>query len=307
MLQTQGGRPWALVLAGGDGTRLRRLTRVIDGRPIPKQYCTIVGDRSLFERTLARARRLVPAARTLVVVSRDHLRVAHEQLRDILPLNLVVQPCNRETGPGVLLPLALLERRDPDATVAIFPSDHWIGSERRFVGHVARAASIVAASPERVAVLGVRPTGADPDYGYLVPGRPLDVAAGPATAVRAFFEKPARPLAARLVRGGALWSTFVLVARVETLLAAAERLVPEAVAVMRRLARRPEERAAAYPTLAPWSFSQGVLRAMADALVVGPVDDVEWSDWGTPEAILRTLSDRAEKPPWWAEAQALVA
>ena len=111
------------MLAGGDGIRVRPLTQVISGSPIPKQYCGIVG-RTLLERTLRRATCTIPLARTLVVVNRDHLPVANAQLHDVLPLNLVVQPENRNTGPGMLLPLAVLERRDPRRLRAVFLSDH---------------------------------------------------------------------------------------------------------------------------------------------------------------------------------------
>jgi len=120
---------WALVLAGGDGTRLRSLTRLIAGAPIPKQYCRLVGDRSLLEETLARLRGLVPATRTLAVVNRDHLPLASAQLATLPARNVVVQPRNRDTGPGILLPLLALARRSPDATVAVFPSDHYVAND----------------------------------------------------------------------------------------------------------------------------------------------------------------------------------
>lgn len=300
-------RLWGLVLAGGDGVRLRALTRVISGHPIPKQYCDIVG-RSLLERTLGRTSRTIGLARTLVVVNRDHLAVAHAQLRDVLPLNLVVQPNNRDTGPGILLPLTLLERRDPEATVAVFPSDHWVGSDGRFMRHVARAAEIVARWPERIAVLGMEPTRPDPEYGYLARGRAIEVGeAGPAFAVDAFFEKPDALLAERLVRDGGLWSSFVMVFRVDALLAEIGRLLPQRLDVMRWLARRPEARARAYSAMEPWNFSEDVLAPLVHSLVAVPVADVEWSDWGTPQAILRSLARREDKPLWWADAEVLVA
>jgi mannose-1-phosphate guanylyltransferase len=299
---------WGIVLAGGDGTRLRALTRIVSGVPVPKQYCEMVGGRSLLERTLCRTRRSVAPARTLVVVNRDHLRLARPQLRDVLPWNLVVQPANRDTGPGLLLPLALLERRDPDATVVVVPSDHWIDRERRFMRHVERAARLVQVRPDRIAVLAVRPTHAAADYGYLEPGPAVDVpGVGPTAAVRAFVEKPDPALAARLVRAGGWWSSFVLVFRVEAMLGALAGLVPDRVEAMRRLARRPEEREAAYRAMPSWNFSHAVLHRLVDALVAVPVADVAWSDWGTPEAVLRALSARRPRPAWWSEAMRLVA
>ena len=300
-------RLWGLVLAGGDGIRVRALTQVISGSPIPKQYCGIVG-RTLLERTLRRTGRRIPLARTLVVVNRDHLPVANAQLHDVLPLNLIVQPENRDTGPGMLLPLAVLERRDPEATVAVFPSDHWISSDRRFMRHVERAADAVSRWPERIAVLGIQPARPDPDCGYLTRGWPLEIdAPSSAFTVGAFFERPDTALAERLARRGGLWNSSVMVFRVDTMLAELERLIPERLEVMRRLARRHDERSAAYAAMERWSFGRDVFARLVQSLVVVPVTDVGWSDWRTPQAIVRSLAERAEKPLWWASAAALVA
>src|SRR5262245_56561153 len=119
---TIGGNLWALILAGGDGTRLQALTRLITGAPIPKQYCRIIGGQSLLEATLARVHRIVPRERTFAIVNRDHLGVALPQVASLPPSNLLVQPCNRDTGPGLTMALLALARRDHTAHVAVFPS-----------------------------------------------------------------------------------------------------------------------------------------------------------------------------------------
>ena len=206
---------WALVLAGGDGRRLQDLTRRIAGAPIPKQYCRIVGDRSLLEATLARIAPLVTRERTLAIVNREHLALATPQLRTVPGWNVVVQPQNRETGPGMLLSLLVLARRRPDATVGVFPSDHHIGDERTFRAHVARMARLVDAHPERIALLGVEPERPESGYGYIRRG--AAVAPG-AFDVLSFHEKPTPALATRLSRHGALWNSFVMVFRVARML-----------------------------------------------------------------------------------------
>src|SRR5262245_12626425 len=166
-------RLWGLVLAGGDGTRLQALTRVIAGAPIPKQYCRILGQRSLLEATLDRIALAIPSARTLTIVNRAHLALAWPQVA-MLPIeNVLVQPRNLDTGPGIPLPLRHLARRDAGATVAIFPSDHDVRDELAFRRHVAAMTGLVDAHPEAIALLGARPDRPETRYGYIAPGERL--------------------------------------------------------------------------------------------------------------------------------------
>ena len=91
---------WALVLAGGDGTRLQSLTNLIAGAPIPKQYCRILGPRSLLETTLWRIAPLVTAERTLAIINRDHLAIARPQLTSLEARNVVVSPETSKPAPA---------------------------------------------------------------------------------------------------------------------------------------------------------------------------------------------------------------
>jgi mannose-1-phosphate guanylyltransferase len=141
--------PWGLVLAGGDGVRLQALTRALTGAPIPKQYCRLAGDRSMLEKTLARVAPLIAPDRTLAIVNRDHLRLAEEQLRGLPAENVLVQPRNRDTGPGLLFAALRLWRRDPCATVAVFPSDHYIREDGAFRAHVGRGSTSCGVSRRR--------------------------------------------------------------------------------------------------------------------------------------------------------------
>jgi mannose-1-phosphate guanylyltransferase len=286
---------WVLVLAGGDGRRLQALTRVIAGAPIPKQYCRILGDRSLLETTLARVRPLAPPERTVVVVNRDHLPIARTQLADLPAANVLVQPENRDTGPGLLFALLDLASRDPHAMVLVFPSDHYVDDDGAYSACAARAAQLVERLPARVALLGIRATHADPGYGYIEPGRRLafgdDVSA---YAVKAFHEKPSVDAAERLRGLGALWNSFVMVARVGRLLALVGRIRPADVERLRSSLAA----GVGYERVAAWNFSVDFLAAVPRHLAVVPVEGITWSDWGTPEAVERTLAALRIEPRW---------
>ena len=142
---------WALVLAGGDGARLQSLTHLIAGAPIPKQYCRILGPRSLLETTLRRIAPLVAAERTLAIINRDHLAIARSQLRSLDTRNVLVQPPNLDTGPGVRVSMLELARRDPDATVAAFPSDDYVRDSDAFRQAIERMCRVVAGFPRKIA------------------------------------------------------------------------------------------------------------------------------------------------------------
>lgn len=291
-----------LVLAGGDGTRLQELTRELTGAPIPKQYCRLLGEHSLLEETLERARHMVPPARTVVVVNHDHLPIIGEQLRGVPPHNIFVQPCGRDTGPGLLFALRQLAQRDPTTIVAMTPSDHYVGDNRAFAAHVDRAAQIVGEHPRRVAVLGIRPDRAEPGLGYIMPSTRVRGVAN-AFRVAAFQEKPTADHARQLIENGALWNSFVVIFRVDRMLELIEKAAPCETARLRAATERPDDLAKGYRALAPWNFSTQVLARIPEHLVALRVDDIHWSDWGTRESIERTLHALRRVPPWRTRPQ----
>lgn len=292
--------PWVLILSGGDGTRLQALTRAITGTAMPKQYCPLVDGRSLLETTLDRALALARPERVLVVVSRAHLAIAGGQLGAIPTENVLVQPRNHDTGPGIAFSLAHLARRDPMADCVVFPSDHWIADEDAFLTHVRRALRAVARLQTILALLGIEPEHAEPGFGYIEPGIAVRVTgvAG-AHRVAAFREKPTADEAERLVARGGLWNSFVMAFHLPAVLSLLARLRPADLQPMQMLADRPELADAFYQhAVEAWNFSSGFLARIPEHLVVLRAAGTGWSDWGTPEAVARTFALLRRMPPW---------
>ena len=175
---------WGIVLAAGEGTRVRKfLKQQCGGRGI-KQFSAVIGHRSMLEHTLARVERLIPRERILVIVSVDHREEVAAQLAHWPAVNVTFQPENRDTAPGILLPLASICQRAPFATVAIFPSDHFILDEARFMDSVWTAVSDTQRFSRDLTLLGMTPTDVEEGYGWIEPGNKED---GRAThAVRRF-------------------------------------------------------------------------------------------------------------------------
>jgi CTP:molybdopterin cytidylyltransferase MocA len=165
------GNLWAIVLAGGEGVRLRALTRRLYGDDRPKQYAALVGARSLLRQTLDRIGVLIPPERTVVVTLASHARYVDAELRGAPRPHVLAQPYDRGTAAGVLLPAHWIRVRDADATVVVFPSDHFVLEESAFMCHVADVARSARQRPEPIIVLGALATEPEPRV-WLDPARP---------------------------------------------------------------------------------------------------------------------------------------
>lgn len=294
---------WALILAGGEGARLRSLTRRISGDERPKQFCPVIGRDCLLEQTRLRAAQLIAPDRTLLVLTQAHERFYAPLLRGADPGSLVVQPVGRGTAPAIFYGLLRIAAVSPAAAVAVLPSDHWVSDDARFMAHVMSAFLVADSHPDRVVLLGIGPDTAETEYGWIEPGERL--LPGGVRRVRRFWEKPTSAVARQLLVRGCLWNSFVMVAPVATLLALFRRALPAVATTfgpVREAAGTRAEGVAArhvYARLESADFSRAVLTPNPAHLAVLPVTDVGWSDLGQPGRVaavldaIRVAPDRA--------------
>src|SRR5512143_3822861 len=167
------GQLWGIVLAGGEGVRLRPLARRVCGDERPKQYVPLFGERTLLRQTLDRVTLGIPEARTVVVTLRSNARYLIEQFKGFKPPHVLVQRVDRGTTAGILFLAHWVSRQDPDATVAVFPSDHFVLEEAAFMEHVSSVAAWVNRHPDRLVLLGAQVTEAEVEYGWIELGRLL--------------------------------------------------------------------------------------------------------------------------------------
>lgn len=219
---------WAVILAGGEGTRLRSMTRAIAGDDRPKQFCPIVGERTLLEQTRQRVARSIDSSRTMFVVTKSH-EPFYESLANTLPNHLLLeQPENRGTAAAILYALFRIAARSPQAVVAFFPSDHHFSDDQAFMSHVDLAFEAARMRPETVVLLGITPSGAEVDYGWIEPHESiLSSMPRSITRVQRFWEKPTADVARNLMDRGCLWNSFVMVGCVDALLKMTEQASPE--------------------------------------------------------------------------------
>jgi mannose-1-phosphate guanylyltransferase len=289
---------WGVVLAGGSGTRLRPYIADRFGIDTPKQYVAFTGKRSMLEHTIDRLESIIPPNRVLTVVDASHRRDSIEQISRRGSGGVLRQPRNLDTAPGVLLALTAVLQRDPRARVVLFPSDHFILEEKRFMSFVSAAGVFVERHPEKTVLLGIEPEGPETEYGYIQPGAELDATDGAhLRAVERFHEKPNRERAEAYCENGYLWNTFVIVARADALYARIAGRLPELGASFDRIRRhwrgiyREFVLAREYASLEPSNLSRDVFSKMPEGIAVVPVWGVHWSDWGSGPRVERTLKE----------------
>jgi mannose-1-phosphate guanylyltransferase len=300
---SRGANRWAVILAGGDGTRLRPLTRVIAGDERPKQFCAILGDETLLDQTRSRIALAVKPTQTLFVLTRTHERFYGSHLRDVARERLVVQPKNAGTAPAILYSLLRLSKEDPTSTVAFFPSDHYFSDDAAFMSYVEYAFEASHSLDDQIILLGIRPEGPEGEYGWIEPVSPgLTKSQAALSLVSRFWEKPAPEFARTLMERGCLWNSFVMVGRVSAFLELIRRasrdLYNRFDAIEPTLCTSQEARAVGelYSELHDVNFSQHILAVRPGSLAVLTVSGLTWSDLGKPQRVLSTMADIGLSP-----------
>lgn len=275
---------WALVLAAGEGNRLRSLTRNEHGVVLPKQFCSLQGGPCLLQEALQRAASVAPLQRICSVVAEQHREWWTPLLSYLPEQNVISQPQNRGTAFGILLPLLRIIERDPDATVVLLPADHYLRDEKVMARALRRAAALAHADPASIYLLGVEPDEADTELGYIVPA-PNE--RGGAAGVVRFVEKPDAIRARVLLDAGALWNVFIMAASVRTLLSLFDSRFEPSIAALRGFDGA--ELDSVYQNLHTVDFSKDVLQGRETMLKVLTVPHCGWTDLGTPERVGRIL------------------
>jgi mannose-1-phosphate guanylyltransferase len=294
-------RRWGVLLAGGDGTRLQELTRLICGDDRPKQFCPLFGNETLLEETRKRAERSISREQILVPLTRSH-RAFYLQEPGIRPSQRIVQPVNKGTAPPILYSLLSIEQHDDDAMVAILPCDHHYSHEPAFTAALESAFDFAARQPASVVLLGASPQSPEVDYGWIELGPSVGAAGGVWFHVRRFREKPPFHVARELFLQGSLWNTFVMVGHVRAFLEMMSESLADVMEQLRgdRLWGGLEAHIqdSLYDRIPFVDFSREVLPPQTSRLAALRMGRTGWSDLGHPERVMAVLQ-AAGLEPWW--------
>jgi mannose-1-phosphate guanylyltransferase len=290
---------WALVMAGGAGTRLWPMSRGAR----PKQLLPIFGDKTLLGLAVDRLEALVPPARRLICTAEEHRPQVRALLPDFPDEQILGEPEGRDTANAIGFAAAILAKRDPKAIFAVLTADHVIEPVEALRRTLELGFAVVEDDPRRFVTFSIRATEAATGYGWVRRGAPL-AGLAPAARAEAFVEKPDAATAERFLRDPAYgWNSGMFVFAAASFLDALARYLPESHAGLRRIAdawdgsRRSAVLADVFPRLPRKSVDHSVMSGAAKdrAFEVCCVPlDVTWLDVGSWPAYAGTLAPDAE-------------
>jgi mannose-1-phosphate guanylyltransferase/mannose-6-phosphate isomerase len=281
---------YAIILAGGSGTRFWPLSREL----YPKQFLKISGPQTLLEQAIHRLDGLIPPDRTYVVANEKYVQDIQVLFRDSSSKagpSVLIEPAGKNTAPAIGLAAVHLERKDPEAMMAVFPADHLIKKTKPFVQALKSAA--VVAEQGCLVTLGIKPASPETGYGYIRAGSRLAVPGSRKAKVYwvdAFVEKPDRATAKKYLKSGRyFWNSGIFVWKVSAVLKEIERFLPalykqlmmikEAIGTDRQETTTQQ----AYAQLDSISIDYGVMEKAKRAAMI--VADIGWTDLGSWTAI----------------------
>ena len=281
---------YAVIMAGGGGTRLWPVSR----RNRPKQMIPLIGDHSLFYTTVQRLEGLFPPERILVVTVDEQAEELRAQAPSIPAKNFLLEPAPRGTASVVGLAASVLHQRDPQAIMAILPSDHYIRNRDLF--YLLLRVAVDVAEKEYLVTLGITPTYPATVYGYIQRGEPLpEKFAYPAYRVLKFEEKPNEPQAREMLASDDhSWNSGMFVWRVDTILDEFARQMPDLSAVLTQIEtawgtdQQDSILTGLWSGLRNETVDYGIMEH-ADRVAVLPAGGLEWSDIGNWNSLFDVL------------------
>ena len=219
-----------VILAGGSGTRFWPRSR----RDHAKQVLALDGERSMIQQTVERLKPLAPVEQTWVITNEYLAAEIADQLHGLPARHIIQEPVARNTAPACGLAAFLIERENPDAVLGVFPSDHVIADEPRFLKALHKGIAL-AARGDNIVVLGIEPTRPETGYGYIETGDFTDD--DQALHVRRFTEKPNQNRAEEfLAAGNYYWNSGMFLWSARTLANAVREHLPETAPLLEKIA-----------------------------------------------------------------------
>jgi mannose-1-phosphate guanylyltransferase len=281
---------YAVIMAGGGGTRLWPISR----KDRPKQLLPLLGDETLFQGTVARLIELFPPERILVVTVERQAAEMQKQVPSIPIENYLIEPAPRGTASVVGLAASVLRKRDPEAAMAILPSDHFIRNRDLF--HYLLREAFDVAKQGYLVTLGITPAFPSTAYGYIQQGEALaNQFKYPVYRVKRFTEKPDEKTAQEFLRSrDHSWNSGMFIWRADAILAEIERQMPDLANALQQIAaawgtaKQDEVLRSCWHNVKVETIDYGVMEK-AERVVVLPAGGLGWNDVGSWDTLFDVL------------------
>lgn len=287
--------PYALILAGGSGTRFWPLSR----NHKPKQLLDLFGDGTLLEQAIDRLQGLVPVENILILTNALQLETVRKTA-SMLPVdNIIAEPAKRDTGPAVALGIGLVAARNPNAVMAVLPADQMIRDVESYQS-VMKDAFAAAAQSDGLVTIGIQPSWPCPSYGYIERGEPATIegldCSHPPHEVKCFREKPSPEVAGEFLRqGGFSWNAGMFVWSLPTVTGQLRKHAPDLADFVDLLAASkdlPSTIEESFPAQRPRSIDYALMEHADRVLNIEATFD--WDDVGSWISVAKYLEARGE-------------
>jgi mannose-1-phosphate guanylyltransferase len=281
---------YIIIMAGGSGTRFWPRSR----QRYPKQLLPILGESTLIQETVRRIEPLAAQDQIYIVSTNPQIDAIREQLPQIQPQNIIIEPRGKNTAPCIGLAAIHIRRRDPDAIMVVLPSDHHISNETEFRKIISDAGEI-ARQYDSLVTIGIHPTYPSTGYGYIQVNSPLTTNEKfTAYHVKTFAEKPDQQTAERFISSGDfLWNSGMFIWKVSAILREIETELPELydglIEIEKYLGTKSEHDVInkIYCQIKNISIDYGVMENASNVVVIK--GNFGWSDVGTWDEVYKIL------------------
>jgi mannose-1-phosphate guanylyltransferase len=276
---------YALIMAGGSGTRLWPLSR----QSRPKQAIELVDNRTMFQHAVDRLNSILPPERVMVVTAQEYVEILASQVPDVPVENFIVEPMARGTAGAIGLTTVHLKRRDPEAVMAVLTADHYIRDVDRFCRVLSAAARV--ARNGSIVTLGIEPSFPSTGFGYIRRGERVGEAAGfDVYSVDSFVEKPDAARAVKFLSSGLYsWNSGMFIWQISRIWDEFARQMPELFAKLQTIETaldtplEPKVLAEVWPQVRKETIDFGIMEGAQNVVII-PVD-IGWTDIGDWAAI----------------------
>ena len=210
----------ALIMAGGVGSRFWPQSTPEN----PKQFLSLVSEKAMIQMTYDRMKKIVPKEKIFIVTNYNYVDKVKEQIPEIKDINIITEPCSRNTAPCILLSTIYIKSIYKNANIVCVSSDSHIENENKFIDDIVLANEFVTKKQEAIVTIGIKPTRPETNYGYIK----YEHSDGKVLKVSKFVEKPDLELAKKYYESKEyLWNAGMFIFNAESILKEFENNLPK--------------------------------------------------------------------------------